>query len=151
MIMIAPWVVAEMQTADFHDKRLNERLKIVLSQLSSRPTASIPSACGGHAEMSAAYRFFATEKATFERVLGPHLESSRHRIESQPVVILAQDTTEVDLTRPEQLVLGAGPLDGHTRVGALLHLLHAFTPDGTPLGTAHAMPWARRKRSSAPR
>lgn len=30
--------------------------------------------------------------------------------------------------------VGAGPLSESGRVGALLHLLHAFTPDGTPLG-----------------
>ena len=47
------------------------------------------------------------------------------------------------MTRPEQQVQGAGPLDGGTRRGAFLHLMHAFTPDGTPLGTIEALPWAR--------
>ena len=28
-------------------------------------------------------------------------------------------------------------------MGALLHSLHAFTPDGTPLGTVHALAWVR--------
>jgi hypothetical protein len=59
------------------------------------------------------------------------------------VVILAEDTTEVDVTRPEQQVVGAGPLDGGARRGALLHLLHSFTPDGTPLGTLRALAWVR--------
>jgi hypothetical protein len=58
-------------------------------------------------------------------------------------VILAQDTTEIDLTRPDQQVVGAGPLDGGARRGVFLHLLHAFTPDGTSLGTVHAKAWAR--------
>src|SRR5262249_42007031 len=40
-------------------------------------------------------------------------------------------------------VRGAGPLDGHSRRGLLLHLMHAFAPDGTPLGTVQALPWAR--------
>ena len=53
------------------------------------------------------------------------------------------DTTEIDLTRPQQQVQGDGPLDGNTRRGILLHEMHAFTPDGTPLGTAQAIPWAR--------
>src|SRR6185436_11357822 len=38
---------------------------------------------------------------------------------------------------------GAGPLDGKTRFGALLHDLHAFAPDGTPLGTVYAVAWTR--------
>jgi hypothetical protein len=141
--MLAPWIADELKTAELEDKRLNERLRVVLSQLAERPTASIPAACGGHAEMTAAYRFFDNEKATFENILQAHNDAARRRIAAQPVAILAQDTTEVDLTRPEQSVRGAGPLDGNSRVGALLHLLHGFTPDGTPLGTVHAVAWAR--------
>ena len=141
--MLASWVTAEMETADLRDERLNKRLRMVLSQLAQRPTASIPAACGGSAEMAAAYRFFANEKATFDNILEAHAAASRRRLAAQPVAILAQDTTEVDLTRPEQVVVGAGPLDGHARVGALLHLLHGFAADGTPLGTLHATAWTR--------
>jgi hypothetical protein len=146
--MVASWVLDEMETVELRDKRLNARLRLVLSQLAERPTASIPSACGGNAEMAAAYRLFDNEKTTFDGILKPHAEATKKRIASQSVVILAQDTTEVDLTRPASAVVGAGPLD-HSRVGVFLHLLHAFTPDGTPLGTVHALPWARDE--NAPR
>lgn len=132
-----------MATAELNDKRLNDRLRRVLGQLAEHPTASIPAACGGYAEMAAAYRLFDNEKATFANILQAHADATRQRIAGQPVVILAQDTTEVDLTRPERAVAGAGPLDGGARVGALLHLLHSFTPDGTPLGTVHALSWTR--------
>jgi hypothetical protein len=141
--MIAPWVEEEVKTARLNDKRLNERLAAVLSQLAARPTASIPAACGGRAEMVAAYRFCENEKTSFEAVLQPHCDATRQRMASQCVVILAQDTTEIDATRPDQQVTGAGPLDGGSRRGALLHALHAFTPDGTPLGTVHAAAWVR--------
>lgn len=141
--MVAPWVCEEMKTAKLNDRRLNERLRTVLAQLAEHPTASIPAACGGYAEMAAAYRLFDNEKATFDNILQAHADATRQRIAEQPVVILAQDTTEVDLTRPEQAVAGAGPLDDGARVGALLHLLHSFTPDGTPLGTVHALSWTR--------
>jgi hypothetical protein len=141
--MPASWVIDEMETVNLSDRRLNERLRRVLSQLGERPTASIPAACGGNAEMTAAYRLFDNEKTTFDNILEAHVNATRRRIAAQPTVILAQDTTEIDLTRPEQPVRGAGPLDGDTRKGALLHLLHAFTPDGTPLGTVGAMAWTR--------
>jgi hypothetical protein len=136
--MLAPWAIDEMKTVDLKDKRLNKRLLEVLSQLGNRPTASIPAACGGHAEMTAAYRLFDNDKVTFDEVLQPHQDQSRQRMSAQSVVLMVQDTTEVDVTRPDQQVFGAGPLDGGSRRGALLHLLHAFTPDGTPLGTLHA-------------
>src|SRR5712691_668132 len=141
--MLAPWVMDEMRTADLKDKRLDARLREVLAQLAARPTASIPAACGGRAEMEAAYRLFDNDQVSFDNILQPHQEATRRRLAGQAVVILAQDTTEIDLTRPEQQVLGAGPLDGGTRRGALLHVLHAFTPDGTPLGTLQATPWTR--------
>ena len=67
--MLAPWASEEMKTADLPDKRLNERLAIVLSQLAGQPTASIPAACGGYAETMAAYRLFG-RAAFFEDVSG---------------------------------------------------------------------------------
>lgn len=141
--MADTWVLEETRTVDLKDARTNARLREVLTQLGKRPTASIPAACGGHAEMTAAYRLFDNEKVTFERILEPHIHSTRERIAQQDTVLLVQDTTEIDLTRPTQQVKGAGPLDGGTRQGLFLHPLHAFTPDGTPLGTVQATQWVR--------
>ena len=39
--MLASWVVDEMKDADLRDKRLNDRLQHILSDLSERPTASV--------------------------------------------------------------------------------------------------------------
>ena len=147
--MASSWAMEEMRDVNLHDRRLNDRLREVLSQLGDHPTASIPAACGGMAEMSAAYRLFDNPKVVWEEILRPHEEATRRRIAAQPTVILAQDTTEIDLTRPEQQVAGAGPLDGGARRGLFLHPLVAFTPDGTPLGTVHAAVWAREESSGA--
>lgn len=137
--MVASWIEEELATADLNDARLNRRFDEVLNALSGHLHASIPSACGGgSAETTAAYRFFDNDKVTFDGVLAPHIEATRKRIPTQPLVILAQDTTEINLTRPTQPVVGAGPLDEGSRRGLLLHELHAFTPDGTPLGTVSA-------------
>lgn len=141
--MIAPWAQEEMKDADLADQRLNNRLVQVLSALGDRPTASIPAACGGHAEMVAAYRFFDNDKVTPERVLQPHYAQTRRRIAENPVALLIQDTTELDLSRPQSAVVGAGPLDGSKRRGVFVHLLEAFTVDGTPLGAVWADMWAR--------
>ena len=141
--MLAPWVIDEMKSVDLKDARLNDRLRHVLAQLAARPTASIPAACGGRAEMTAAYRLFDNKKVTFDSIIEPHAEMTRQRMAAQPVVLLVQDTTEIDVTRPEQQVAGAGPLDGNSRRGALLHALHGFTPDGTPLGTLSGTAWVR--------
>lgn len=140
--MLPEWVMEEMKTVKLPDKRLDQRLQEVLTQLAARPTASIPAACGGRAEMEAAYRLFENERVTFEAILQSHQEATRQRLGQQPLVVLVQDTTVIDLTRPTAQVRGAGPIPGGER-GALLHVLHAFTPDGTPLGTLQASPWVR--------
>lgn len=141
--MVESWVADEMQGVDLKDKRLNDRLTEVLSQLGGHPTESIPAACGGYAEMAAAYRLFDNDKVCFDNVLQPHIDATRRRMAQQPVVILAQDTTEIDLTRPQGQVAGTGPLDRSARRGAFFHPLCAFTPDGTPLGTVYAKAWVR--------
>jgi len=141
--MPAPWAVEEMKDVQLDDQRLNKRLVEVLSQLGGRPTASIPAACGGFAETAAAYRFFDNERTNFENVLQPHHEATRRRMAEREVVLLVQDTSELDLTRPADQVVGAGPLDDGPRRGVFLHPLVAFTPDGTPLGVVQATTWAR--------
>jgi len=149
--MVKAWIQEELRGVALHDQRLNRRLGEVLWQLGGRPTASIPAACGGYAETAAAYRLFDNDKVCFDNVLLPHREATRRRVAAQSTVIVAQDTTEIDLTRPGEQVEGVGPLDGGARWGLLLHVLHAFTPDGTPLGTLWARPWARSAAAAADR
>lgn len=148
--MLALWVVEELKDVNLEDKRLNDRMAEVLGQLGGHPSASIPAACNGWAETLAAYRFFDNKKVSFEKLLEPHIEASYRRIKEHPVVILAQDTTEIDLTRPEREVLGAGPLDDGSRSGAMLHPLIGFTPEGTPLGTVYAEAWVRDEVPAEP-
>jgi hypothetical protein len=80
-------------------------MAILLSALGSRPNLSIPAACGGKAEMAAAYRFFDNDKVTFDKVLEPHVARTMERMRGQKTVLLVQDSTEIDLTRPEQEVV----------------------------------------------
>ena len=116
--MIAPWVREELEAVELRDKRLKERMMMIATALGERSTASIPGACGGYAEMAAAYRFSDNEKVTLDAVIAAHVESTLRRMREQQEVLLVQDTSEIDLSRPEQQMLGAGPLDGASRRGA---------------------------------
>jgi len=140
------WVDRELNEAELFDRRLEARFKVLLDLLSQHSQASIPAACDARSEMIAAYRFFDNDKVTFESVLSPHIESSCKRTSKQKVALLVQDTTELDVTRPHSTMQGTGPLHNGNRNGALLHLLHAFTADGTPLGTLYAEAWTRDAR-----
>lgn len=137
------WVKDELETTELGDKRLNERFEGILQAFAERPNASIPAALGGRNELEAAYHFFDNDKVTPEKILKPHIDATFKRCKEQKVVLCVQDTTELDWTRPQQQVVGAGPLSGPTRRGAFLHLNEAFTVDGTPLGAVDAKTWAR--------
>jgi hypothetical protein len=60
-------------------------------------------------------------------------------------VVLAQDTTVIDLTKPHCQVEGAGPLESNDKRGVFLHPLYAMTEEGLPLGIVDQVIWTRDK------
>ena len=135
----------EVQGAALGDKRLTKRLSKVIEELGAKPTMSVPAATRGRAEMEAAYRFFDNDKVSPERILQPHIEATRERISQAEIALLVQDTTDIDLTRPNQQVKGAGPLEYDTRRGVFFHPLLAFNSHDFPLGVAWQKSWTRNK------
>jgi hypothetical protein len=135
----------EVRGAEFGDQRLNKRLGRIVEELGAKPTMSVPAATRGRAEMEAAYRFFDNSKVTPEKILQPHVDATRERISQSEVVLLVQDTTELDFSRPKQQVKGAGPIECESRRGAFFHPLMAFDVDGLPLGVAWQKTWSRDK------
>jgi hypothetical protein len=137
------WVQEELGSANLGDRRLDARFRIVMDDLSQKPSVSIPTACGGWTETCAAYRFFENERVTASGIFEPHREGTLKRLAEQDVVLLVQDTTELDLTRPVERMEGAGPLNDECRWGFYAHPLLALTPERIPLGVVHAEIWAR--------
>jgi hypothetical protein len=137
------WIEEELRTADLGDKRLNARFKLLMDRMSHKPSLKFPAACRGRAEVEAAYRFVDHPRVTVEQLLAPHRQSTIQRVADHRVVILAQDTTENDLSRRRERMVGAGPLNDPTRLGLLVHLLFAVTPEKLPLGVVHVAIWAR--------
>lgn len=135
----------EVQGAKFGDQRLSKRLNKLIGELGAKPNLSIPAATHSRAEMEGAYRFFDNGKVSPEKILQPHIKATRERISQTDFVLLVQDTTEIDLTRPNQQVHGAGPMDSQARRGAFFHPLTAFDSAGVPLGIVWQKLWAREE------
>lgn len=135
------WILEELASSDLGDERLDRRFRVLLDRLSQRPTLSIPAACEGWAETQAAYRFLSNAKVTPDQILKPHRAATLRRIAAQPVVLLAQDTTAVELTRKQEQV--GGPLNDEEQYGLLVHPLLALTPEHMVLGVVEAQIWAR--------
>ena len=135
----------EVRGAEFGDRRLATRLEKMIERVGAKPNMSIPAAMNGRAEMEAAYRFCDNSKVTPEAILKPHVKATEERIRQNDVVLLVQDTTELDLTRPEQQVHGTGPIECESRRGAFHHPLVAFSTSGLPLGTVWSKSWVREE------
>jgi Transposase DNA-binding/Transposase Tn5 dimerisation domain len=147
-----PWIEQELRTVRLADEHLNSRYRVLLDRLSSKPTLSIPAACKGWAETQAAYRFFDNDRILPEHLLRPHYDATLARIGQHPVVLIPQDTTEFDLTRPQEKI--GGPLGDEKHWGLHTHVALAVTPERLALGVVHHFTWARNpedfpKRSPA--
>jgi len=137
------WVDDELATADLGDQRLNQRFRLVLDRLSQKPSLKFPAACRGQAEIQAAYRFLDNDRVTADKVLAPHRTATLARLRAQPVALLIQDTTDLDVTRKQERMAGAGPLNDEAHVGFYDHVLVAVTPAQVMLGVLDAQIWAR--------
>lgn len=142
-------LVDEVSGVELGDKRLNKRLAKVVEELGAKPNLSIPGATHSRAEMEAAYRLFDNNKVTPDKILTPHFEATRKRIAQCDLVLLVQDTTELDVTRPGQQVAGAGPMDSESRRGAFVHPLMAFSLAKVPLGMLRSFSTPARSTSAA--
>lgn len=51
-------MIDDLEYIELPDKRLKDRLRRIVEQVSAAPEQSLPSACGAWHELKAAYRFF---------------------------------------------------------------------------------------------
>ena len=142
---------AELAGCRFGDERLTKRARELADALGRRPNISIPAAFVSRADIEACYRFFNNMKVTPKRILQPHIERTHQRINQVDFVLLVQDTTEIDLTRPEQQVEGAGPMDCESRRGLFYHPMIAFDVAGVALGIVGEQSWIREEIDKAPK
>jgi hypothetical protein len=125
-------IVDELEGIHFQDKRLAARSKRVLNALAQNPEASINAACDGWSDTQAAYRFFDNKSVSPEEILKPHSEATVRRVQEHSVVLLVQDTTELDDTdHPRQ---DAKFLADCNHRGIYMHTELAVTPQKLSLG-----------------
>lgn len=139
----------EFQSCQFGDTRLSKRARRLAEAFSHKPNISIPAALQTRSDIEGCYRFFNNDKVSPEKILQPHIEATYERIAQVDFALLVQDTSEIDLTRPEQQVKGAGPMDCETRRGAFYHPMIAFDASGVALGIVGQKCWTRDEISKA--
>jgi len=136
------WIIEETKSIDLGDKRLNKRYAEILNSFSSKPNHSVPAACNGWAETMGAYRFLNHKGVTPSKILSPHQEATLTRIRNERVVLIPQDTTEIDFSGRKSLT-GMGYLGAEHSLGSYVHASFAITPERVPLGTVDLHLWTR--------
>ena len=91
-------ISSELEGIDLGDKRLNKRCKRLIEALAVDPQLSINASCNGWNETHAAYELLDHSKTTPAKILHPHQMETLRRIQQHPVVLIPQDTTELDYT-----------------------------------------------------
>jgi hypothetical protein len=102
----------------------------------------LPEACGADAMLKAASRFFDNDAIEPQDVLISHREATYGRLAQVPLVLAAQETTEVDWTA-HPATKDLGPLGHSACQGLMVHTTLAFTPERVPLGLLAQQVWAR--------
>ena len=141
-IKATEWIEEELAGIDLGDRRLNKRCRRFWSDWRPiRRRALTAPATAGPKPMPPTS--FSITRRSMNSSSGPPPPRTLERMKSLPVVLLVQDTTELDYTRIKKKLAGAGPLDKQYRRGFYNHLQVAFTPQRLCLGVVSMQFWAR--------
>ncbi len=136
------WSVKETQRSEFGDRRLTNRLGLIVQTLTEHPNSSVPEAFGKWSQTKATYNFWSSEKVTPENIIYSHARSTHDRIKEHETVLVLSDTTSIDYSHHPDTE-GLGYLETSKRRGIMMHSGLASTISGVPLGLLHQKQWIR--------
>ncbi len=138
------WAQATFGEVRLRDKRRTERAVQLASAMAREPQGSLPKQLGQRKEVQAAYRFLQSGQVSYEALMRPHLEETRAQARQGPVMLLVQDTTDLDY-QAHPKTSGLGPIGNGTHQGFLLHTVLAIEPGSAEvLGIVHQEPFLRQ-------
>jgi hypothetical protein len=115
---------------DFGDKRLGERLRNTVENLTKKTEATILGSGKGRSEAKGFYRLLSNEKFNMEEMEGAVYGSTLSRLSG--IVLLIQDTSDIDQNGHKKTE-GLGYSSEYIK-GIKLHSCIAVNPEGVPFG-----------------
>jgi len=138
------WAVETFGTTELGDLRRTDRLVKMATAIAENPSASLPESMRNWADTLAAYRFLDNETITHEQIMQPHWMSTHQEAMQHPRVLLAADTTDVNLSSHETAE-GLGPIGrGNKAQGFFVHTVLAMDAD------SRASAWLSVSRTLCP-
>jgi Transposase DNA-binding/Transposase Tn5 dimerisation domain len=137
------WAECTFGQARLQDMRRTRRAVMAAAQLASDPAASLPTQTQTWKDTKAVYRLIDEPDVTFDALMQPHWQQTREWMDTLPLVLLVQDTTDLDFSHRSQMS-GLGEIgDGNGR-GLYLQTVLAVEPGSRQvLGCAYQHPFRR--------
>jgi len=121
------WAERTFGGVQLHDMRRTRRAVKAASKLAENPLGSLPAQMQTWKETKALYRVLDEPDVTFAALMQPHLQQTREQALSSPMVLMVQDTTDIDLSHRHK-ISGVGQIGNERGRGFFLQTVLAVRP-----------------------
>ena len=121
------WAEQTFGGVHLQDLRRTRRAVQAASKLAENPLGSLPAQMRTWKETKALYRLLDEPDVTFAALMQPHFEQTREQAMSSPVVVLVQDTTDIDLSHRHK-ISGVGQIGNERGRGFFVQTVLTVRP-----------------------
>src|SRR2546429_6697121 len=121
------WAERTFGGVQLHDLRRTRRGVQAGTNLAENPLGSLPAQMHTWKETKALYRLLDEPDVTFASLIQPHLQQTREQANASDVVLLVQDTTDIDLSHRHK-ISGVGQIGNERGRGFFVQTVLAVRP-----------------------
>src|SRR5260370_18287452 len=121
------WAEQTFGRVHLNDMRRTRRAVKAATNLAENPLGSLPAQMHTWKETKALYRLLDEPDVTFAALMQPHVQQTREQGTSSPVVLLVQDTTDIDLSHRRK-ISGVGQIGNERGRGFFVQTVLAVRP-----------------------
>src|SRR5436305_6344816 len=121
------WAERTFGNVHLHDMRRTRRAVQAATNLAENPLGSLPAQMHSWKETKALYRLLDEPDVTFAALMQPHFQQTREQATAAPVVLLVQDTTDIDLSHRRK-ISGVGQIGNERGRGFFVQTVLAVRP-----------------------
>jgi hypothetical protein len=137
------WAERTFGNVQLHDLRRTRRTVQVARNLAENPEGSLPAQMQSWKESKALYRLLDEPDVTFAALMQPHFQQTREQANAWEVVLLVQDTTDIDLSHRHK-ISGVGQIGNERGRGFFVQTVLAVRPQSREiLGCMAQEPFVR--------
>src|SRR6266496_1740199 len=122
------WAEQTFGGVQLHDRRRTRRTVQAATRMAANPLGSLPAQMQTWRETKALYRLLDEPDVSFAALMQPHLHQTREQANASPVVLLVQDTTDIDLSHRHK-ISGVGQIGNERGRGFFVQTVLAVRPE----------------------